>query len=156
MCLKYRNSVENTLPEEELQRKTRLKNFTIMQYSFSNIKVEMLASHRLQRCWWRERGWQSRTSTALPLPSQYSESCMDRHAFATPCILSTILSLGLFLGGGPLQCILKHFGNWMRGSETNLSDLVLWIYSMLSRYKIIWFIIKACSTLQLSQVKKKS
>lgn len=115
----------------------------------------MLASHRLQHCRWRERGWLSRTSTALPLPSQYSESCMDRHAFATACILSTILSLGLFLGGGPLQCILKHFGNWMRRSETNLSDLVLWIYSMLSRYKIMWFIIKACSTFQLSQVKKK-
>lgn len=29
------------------------------------------------------------------------------------------------LGGGPLQCILKHFGNWMRGSETSFSDLVL-------------------------------
>lgn len=39
------NPVENTIPEEELQKRTRFNNFTIMQYPFSNTKVAMLASH---------------------------------------------------------------------------------------------------------------
>lgn len=79
------NSVENALPEEKLQ-KLRLKSFTIMQHSFSNIKAVMLASHSTGcNDAGEERGAeQAGPAPALHLQAQYCKSSMDRHAVPTP------------------------------------------------------------------------
>lgn len=96
------NPFENTLPEEKLQKKTRLKSFTIMQHLFPNIEVVMLASHSTG-CSDEGEGRgaeQAGPARALHLQSQYSESSTDRHAvpmsLQLQCIMSTILRLGLF------------------------------------------------------------
>lgn len=80
------NPVENTIPEEELQKRTRFNNFTIMQYPLSNTKVAMLASHSTG-CSAAGEGRGAERAGPAPAPHlqpQCSKSCMDRHAVTMP------------------------------------------------------------------------